>query len=324
MNTASVPVLIHPSQFPDAVTADLAASLRSRAVNHKFHYDTVKQTGKWMALHQAFSPAVTDPGCLAVYDQAGAAAVAQVRKRAELVGLGCGTGSKDAPLLRALGRRGIPSTYLAVDSSVPMTLLARQNTTPSAQLLVCDLASSLGAPLELLNRPEPGVRRLVTFYGMIPNFEPDRILPVLSSLLAPDDILLLSANLAPGGDYAAGARAILPLYDNALTRDWLMLFLLDLGFEATDGDLGFTVQAAPQGSGLLRIEANYRLRQARQISAVGELFRFQNGENIRLFFSYRHTPQLVQRLLDQHEMTVDDQWINDSGEEGVFLARKRP
>ncbi len=47
-------VTIHPSQFPDAVRRDLLASLRDRQVNHKFHYDSIKQTQKWLAIHQAY------------------------------------------------------------------------------------------------------------------------------------------------------------------------------------------------------------------------------------------------------------------------------
>ena len=66
---------------------------------------------------------------------------------------------------------------------------------------------------------------------MIPNFEPQVILPRLAGMIRPEDYLLLSANLAPGADYAAGVQRILPLYDNTLTREWLMTFLLDLGVE---------------------------------------------------------------------------------------------
>ena len=39
-----VNVAIHASQFPENVRRDLLVSLRSRQVNHKFHYDSVKQT----------------------------------------------------------------------------------------------------------------------------------------------------------------------------------------------------------------------------------------------------------------------------------------
>ena len=45
-------VTIHASQFPEAVRRDLIESLRTRQVNHKFHYDSVKQTHQWLALHQ--------------------------------------------------------------------------------------------------------------------------------------------------------------------------------------------------------------------------------------------------------------------------------
>ena len=48
---------------------DLLESLRTRRVNHKFHYDSVKQTQQWLALHQAFSPSRTDADCAATYDR---------------------------------------------------------------------------------------------------------------------------------------------------------------------------------------------------------------------------------------------------------------
>src|SRR5438270_11095385 len=61
--TGLAEVRIHPSQFPEAVQSDLLESLRSRKINHKFHYDSVKQTQKWLALHEACSPARTEPDC---------------------------------------------------------------------------------------------------------------------------------------------------------------------------------------------------------------------------------------------------------------------
>ena len=61
---------------------------------------------------------------------------------------------------------------------------------------------------------------------MMPNSEPDLILPRLAGVVRRQDIMLLSANLAPGPDYEAGVRRVLPLYDNGLTRDWLPDFPL--------------------------------------------------------------------------------------------------
>ena len=65
---ATANVTIHSSQFPESVRRDLLASLRQRRVNHKFHYDSIRQTRKWLALHEAHSPARTDRNCLDTYD----------------------------------------------------------------------------------------------------------------------------------------------------------------------------------------------------------------------------------------------------------------
>src|SRR5512143_3202559 len=58
-----VKVAIHASQVPDRVRRDLIESLRTRRINPKFHYDSLKQTGKRLALREAYSPARTDPDC---------------------------------------------------------------------------------------------------------------------------------------------------------------------------------------------------------------------------------------------------------------------
>ncbi len=145
-----------------------------------------------------------------------------------------------------------------------MVLVARQtalavvpekNCFPS----VCDLATADELNKFLVTR-HPS---LVTFFGMIPNFEPQLILPKLASLVRPKDFLLFSANLAPGKNYAAGVKKILPQYDNAPTRDWLMTFLLDLGVEQRDGRLQFAIETGDHG--LKRIVARFHFARARRI-----------------------------------------------------------
>ena len=150
----------------------------------------------------------------------------------------------------------------------------------------------------------------------------DLHLPRLTALVRPSDLLLFSANLAPGTDYAAGVRRILPLYDNLLTRDWLMTFLLDLGVEKTDGRLRFVIEDAPPRSGLKRVAAYFHFLRSRRLLLDEHRFGFQPGDSIRLFFSYRHTPALVKTLLRRHRLRVLDQWLVKSGEEGVFLVAR--
>jgi uncharacterized SAM-dependent methyltransferase len=188
--------------------------------------------------------------------------------------------------------------------------------------LVCDLSSADDLPAVLDALPVSDAARLITFFGMIPNFEPQVILPRLAGILRRADYLLFSANLAPGPDYAAGVQRILPLYDNALTRNWLMTFLLDLGVTATDGELHFSVEDDPNGNGLKRVAAYFRFLRPHEIQVDTQRFQFAVGESIRLFFSWRHTPALVRRLLSEHGLKVLDEWITQSGEEGVFLVSR--
>jgi L-histidine N-alpha-methyltransferase len=325
--SSAVAILIHPSQFPESVQRDLIESLRSRRVNHKFHYDSVKQTHKWLSLHQAVSPSRTDPDCVAIYEKSFVAAAKRVEaKDLRLVGLGCGGGQKDARLLRLLKVRGRKISYTPCDVSAAMVLVARQTALTTVAVrncfpLVCDLASASDLPAVFEQEIPSASARLITFFGMIPNFEPDIILPRLAALVRAKDLLLFSANLAPGRNYTAGMKRILPQYDNGPTRDWLMTFLLDLGIERTDGALNFHIEGG--AAGLKRVAAYFQFSRSREIVVNGESFVFRSGEAIRLFFSYRHTRERVGKLLDRHGLAVLDSWITRSGEEGVFLCRRR-
>lgn len=320
-----VNVAIHSSQFPEKVRQDLLDSLRMRAVNHKFHYDSVKQTQKWLALHQVHSPSRNDADCTATYDRAFAATAAHIESPAvHLIGLGCGGGQKDTRLLHLLKSNGKEIFYTPCDVSTAMVLTARetalsilppQNCFP----LVCDLAGSDDSSTAFETRTTQYATRLTSFFGMIPNFEPESILPKLASLIGKNDWLLFSANLAPGRDYQAGVAKILPQYDNPLTRDWLLAFLFDLGVENSDGELRFTIEDV---NTLKRVVARFHFTQSRTIAIENERFEFRPGESIRLFFSYRYTPELVRTHLKQHNLRVLDQWITQSEEEGVFLCRR--
>lgn len=329
--SAPAVVRIDPSQFPTAVRAALTESFRSRRVNHKFHYDSVRQTQAWLDLHAAYSPSRTDPNCAEVYEQgfAAAATLCAGAPSVQLVGLGCGGGKKDSTLLRALRSAAVDRLgYIPADVSTAMVLVAREAAlevvSPECCLpFVCDFATAQGLGKTLADLCPPGAKRLFTFFGMIPNFEPHEILPVLADCLAPGDDLLFSANLAPGPDYDAGVAKILPLYDNQLTRQWLSLILRDVGIESQDGQVAFSVEPSEAIPSLKRIQATFTFNRPRQIQIDSDAFAFHPGDAIRLFFSYRHTPSGIERLLAAVGLRVLDQWITHSEEEGVFLCRRQ-
>ena len=319
---ATANVTIHASQFPENVRRDLIASLATRRVNHKFHYDSVRQTQKWLALHQAHSPSRNDADCAGTYNRAFAEAVKQIAaKEIHVIGLGCGGGQKDTRLLKLLAAAGKEISYTPSDVSVTMTLVARETAlavVPEKNCFpfVCDLATADDLSAALATR-HPS---LVTFFGMIPNFEPEEILPKLAALVRPQDFLLFSANLAPGADYTAGMQKIFPQYDNALTRDWLMAFLHNLGVENGDGELRFTIETG--AANLQRVLARFHFTRDCRIAVETEEFKFRSGESIQLFFSYRYTPELVQKNLAHHGLTVRAQWLTKSAEEAVFLCQQ--
>ena len=157
---------------------------------------------------------------------------------------------------------------------------------------------------------------------MLPNFSQTDVLPRLAGLVGPKDALLVSANLAPGKDYAAGVRKILPSYDNALTTEWLFSVLADLAVEQSDGRMEFRVARCPKGSGLLRVEADFVFRRTCTLHYVGKEWRCQRGERFGIFFSYRHTPELVKGMFARHDLSIRSQWLNAAGDEGVFLLQR--
>ena len=350
---STVPVAIHSSQFPQNVRRELVASLQRRQINHKFHYDSIKQSQKWLTLHQAWSPARTQKDCADMYDRSFAGLCAHLEPGSvNVVGLGCGGGQKDARLLELLKKAGNRVAYIPIDVSLPLVLTAREaalTLIPESPCypLVCDLGTAADLPHvldELMLGQSSGLpssqspralaaessagkasvpvgRRVFTFFGMLPNFEPDLILPRLVSLFQPGDLLLLSANLAPGNVYASGVQQILPQYDNELTRDWLLTLLLDLGMEKQDGELRFAVEdICARGLEFKRVTADFQFLRPRELQLGDHHFAFRAHEKLRLFFSYRHTPELVRKLLSSYGLTILQQWVAESGEEGVFLV----
>jgi L-histidine N-alpha-methyltransferase len=310
-----LPVIVHPSRFPQRTRAAYVESFRTRKMKHQFHYDTEKQAQLWLALHEAYSPARTDLDCERMYERAFRG---MVGKEVSVVSLGCGGGQKDEALLKELGKKAL--RYVATDVSLPLVLTAALRCGAEDTLMaVLDLAATddLAAFVDSLI---PKGKRLFAFFGMLPNFEPEEVLPKLAAVLRADDQLLISANLAPGADYEAGIRKILPLYDNELTRRWLATVLLDAGLDVDWREIRFEIGSRDET--LKRIEATYEFTKPQSVRLDGEGIVFMPGEGFRLFFSYRHTPELLKKLLRNYGIEIVDQWITDSEEEGVFLCRK--
>jgi uncharacterized SAM-dependent methyltransferase len=323
----TIPVLIHESQYPENLRKELLKNLEERRINHKFHYDSVKQTVKWLALHELLSPFRRDPDCQRIYDESFSFIARSISSRRLLVtGIGCGGGQKDTHLLRRLHAEGKCAIYAPVDVSTAMVLVATQSalailSPKDCQPVVLDIGMTDDFA-DIISSISDDSPRLLTFFGMIPNFEPQSVLPRLATALRQDDWLALSANLSPGSDYLAGTRFVLPQYDNPPTREWLTTLLYDLGFDRDDGRLRFEIENPPETADLFRIVAYFDLARDRVIRVDASEFHFRRSESIRLFYSFRYTPERLRPVLESFGLNLIDARISKNQEEGVFVCRR--
>ena len=318
-------MIVHSSQEPDAVRRQLLDALRLGHVPPKFLYHGERQTAKWLAVHRAYSPSRTDAGVQSIYDLAFKDSLGQeAGKPVCLVGLGCGGGQKDTRYLARLKSAHPIVDYLPCDVSQAMVKVASKQAAAELPLerihpLVFDLVNVSNLRQLLDGIISPKIRRVFTFFGMIPNLEPNVILPHLAETLRDGDQLLLSANLAPGDDYRHGVETVLPQYDNAETYDWLLSFVEGLGVPLTAGQLRFGIEEVDE---FFRIIADFVFMKAHNLSVAGESVEFDAGHSLRLFFSYRHTQKTLVNLLAKHGFDVAGSQVDCSVEEGVFCVKR--
>ena len=321
-------VFVHPSQFPDQVYQDYLVSFSGKQINHKFHYDSVKQSQKWLKIHQEYSPSKNDRDCVDTYKKC-------FQKTAEtlgefsslqLIGLGSGGGTKDSLLLSYLSNQRRELIYYPLDVSLSLAIISAQkarNSFPelSIQPIVCDLLHSDNLMLQIQKRGEQE-RRIITFFGMIPNFHPQEIFPILNNFLVEGDLLLLSANLAPGSDYVQGIEKIMVQYDNNLTKDWLITVLEDVGVNQENGSIKFRIKDDEENPDLKRVNADFELNNDVTFKLDNQLIEWKSGDKIGLFFSYRYTTAKLQKILSSYGINMLNYWEAANQEEGVYLCQK--
>lgn len=218
--------------------------------------------------------------------------------------------------------------YIAIDGSASLATVSVRNaihagvSASNANGIVMDLATVPSWKTSLDRFLHDDHQRVVCFFGMLPNFDPATTWQRLKELLRPGDWLLFSANLSPLEDLEAGTHAVLHLYDNPPTQEWLMTFLLDIGVEREKGALTFSVESCPEASGLFRIEARFTFSQHSEITVDGVLHVYEPGDTIRLFYSYRHSPGHIRAVLQSMDLPLTAQWISTGHDEGVFLTQR--
>jgi len=315
---------VHESQWPASLALQLQEALSARRIPPKFLYESPRQVRHWLRLHELCSPARTDAGCQQTYQRCFEVVAAEMSgSEVEVLALGCGGGQKEVALVQALERHNECVQLVPCDVSTGLVITAMQHAAsvlkhPPRRGVVCDLARAADWS-ELAGGA--GGQRIVTFFGLIPNFEPHETQAILRTLLRPGDLLACSANLAPDPDSRSGVGAILPQYDNEPTRRWLGVFIEDLGIAPSDGRLQFRVEESASAPGVCRIVADFEFARDVKVEVHGRTVSFGTRERLRLFASHRHTPSTVRVLLSPLKLGAAGEWLSPEGNEGVWLFR---
>jgi hypothetical protein len=320
-------VAVHESASPEFRREQTLSALQQGRIHPHLLYSGLRQTGLWIALHHAFSPAQQDPRCVEMYDAAFDRAVHNVRGNvAHLISLACGDGTKDLRCLERIRASDRAAIYTPVDISFEMVLTASRQTTRvlrglQVTPLVCDLAQCSVLPAILKGFDPSGADRLLLFLGTIHNYWPPEILRSILYPLRSRDQLLLSANLVPAETYDHSVCEVLQQYDNEPTGRWLMGALSELGLSKDDGELKIEIRESMLPS-LKRIEGLFLLSRERQIRIYEGRIDLKRGQELSVFFSHRFTVAHLREFLAHAGLDIIETWIGADGYEGLFLCKR--
>jgi hypothetical protein len=320
-------VAVHESASPEFLREQIFSALLEGRVHPHLLYSGLRQTGLWIALYQAFSPAKQDPKCMEMYEAAFTRTSKNIRGNvAHLVSLACGDGTKDVRCLERIRAADRATLYTPVDISFEMVLAASRTAITAMRglqstPLVCDLLHCSVLPAILKGFDPSGAERLLLFLGTIHNYWPPEILRSILYPLRSQDQLLISANLVPSGRYEQSLREVLQQYDNEPTRRWLMGALSELGLSEVDGELRIEIGQSSLPT-LKRIEAIFSLTRDCQVRIYDRQIDLKCGQKLAVFYSHRFTVAQLSDFFTEAGLKVSDTWTGAGGYEGLFLCQR--
>ena len=196
--------------------------------------------------------------------------------------IGCGGGQKDARWLKAVANAGRAAPRVTLtDTSAALVITAdravRAAGATDVDRVVLDLVATP-------NREAYGATNTPVIWsclGILPNFEHTVLLPYLAKLLAPEDLLIVSANLSPRPRTPAteaSLQSIVAQYDNPHARAWYDGALLELGLPLSALDRRMHTAAVDADGHVWRMQYRAALKVAAEISAVRQDHRLARGD----------------------------------------------
>jgi hypothetical protein len=319
---------VHPSVGNEALRRDAIESLAANRIAPKFLYVTPHQTDLWRQVFLKHSPIHGNPEFVRIYRDAFRRILDTfAAKKVLLVGLGCGTGTKEAQLCESLKGQDRTVIFSAIDISHELVMeSARKLEAAGAEhrrSLVCDLDQSTFLD-EWLDRQDDELPRLITFFGLVPNFSPSLISRIFRAVLRPGDALLVSAHLAPirgeaPDKLAAAMTSVLPQYDNPETLAWMTAALEP--WDLTDL-VGPPEIRIGEIEGIPAFLGQVHWKTTEPFERWGQRFSPGASEPLMLFSSLRYTPALFEEMLRWEGFDCDLFAITSCRQEGIWSVRR--
>ncbi|MCE0496669.1 MAG: L-histidine N(alpha)-methyltransferase [Methylacidiphilales bacterium] len=322
-----VEIDFHSSVESNTLYREAADALRENRIDSKFLYFTPRQTALWREVFLRHSPLHGNSEFTRIYREAFARVAERTgAKRRFLVGLGCGTGLKELELHSTLAARGGEILFAAIDASRDLVRESAERLIAAGAThhgsLVCDLAQAgdIGRWLDDVGGDLP---RIITFFGLFPNFLPPVITRLFRAVLRPGDLLLASAHLAPvtdgiGHDIPAAMNAVLPQYDNPETLIWLSAALEEAGLENLVEPPEMKIGQIGKIPAFI---ASARWKSAAPFEQWGRRFTPRPDEPLRVFYSLRYTPALFENLLKREGFAVERLALTACRQEAIWCIR---
>ncbi|WP_445151975.1 L-histidine N(alpha)-methyltransferase [Baekduia sp. Peel2402] len=253
--------------------------------------------------------------------------IAALTGAGELVELGSGTAAKTSLLLAAMHEAGTLERYVPIDVTESMVRASAQRLVAEFDgLHVHGIVGDFERHLDRVPPPRDGVPRIVAFLGgTIGNFTPGsrrRFLRGLSTLLGPDDFLLVGTDLVKdpaiieaayddsAGVTAAFNRNVLKVVNRELDADFVPESFDHVAFFDRDREW---------------IEMRLRAQRPQRVT-VGKLglrLTFAAGEELRTEISAKFTRERVEGDLAAAGMELVEQLTDQNGLFALNVARIR-
>jgi L-histidine N-alpha-methyltransferase len=304
---------------------DILASLRANRIAPKLLYVSPLQAGLWRQVFLKHSPIHGNPEFSRIYREAFArAAKLMPQGEVHVVGLGCGTGMKEADLCSQLEPNRRTVLFSPIDISRDLVEESAGRLAKAGARVVghavLDLAE-VDRIAQWIAETRGNAPIVFTFFGMVPNLEPSLVTRLLRAILQPGDVVLVNAHLAPVGenvDLATAMAKVLPQYDNAETLAWLGEALAEWGL--TD-HLDAPKMKIGEVEGIPALVATARWKSTAAFDEWGRRFTPKAEEPLHLFHSLRYTPEHFEQLLRDAGFNPERLAMTACREEAIWAAR---